>query len=281
MKHLENVAIVGVGLIGGSIGLALRQRGLADAIVGIGRNQVSLRMARRVGAVSHTTIDLAKGVAEADLVVVCTPVARITAHVREAASACPKGTLITDAGSTKQAIVAALDEGLPRGCRFLGSHPVAGSEKTGVSHARADLFEGRVTVITPTRNTRAEDFDLLEEFWEALGSVVVRMSPEEHDRALAITSHLPHLAAAALAATVPEQYYRLTGTGILDATRLAGSDPDLWKQILLQNRENVLAALQQYGVKLSALHVALRDGNETELDRILTLAKKNRDALGS
>ncbi len=177
--------------------------------------------------------------------------------------------------------MAALDEGLPRGCRFLGSHPVAGSEKTGVSHAQADLFDGRVTVLTPTRNTRAEDFDLLEEFWEALGSVVVRMSPEEHDRALAITSHLPHLAAAALASTVPEQYYRLTGTGILDATRVAGGDPELWKQILLQNRENVLAALQQYGMKLSALHVALRDGNETELERILTLAKKNRDALGS
>ena len=146
--------------------------------------------------------------------------------------------------------MAALDDGLPRGCRFLGSHPVAGSEKTGVSHAPADLFDGRVAVLTPTRNTRAEDFDLLEEFWEALGSVVVRMAPEEHDRALAITSHLPHLAAAALAATLPEQYFRLTGTGILDATRLAGGDPELWKQILLQNRENVLAALQQYGVKL-------------------------------
>ena len=121
--------------------------------------------------------------------------------------------------------MAALDEGLPRGCRFLGSHPLAGSEKAGVTHARADLFDGRVAVITPTRNTRAEDFDLLEEFWEALGSVVVRMSAEEHDRALAVTSHLPHLAAAALATTVPEQYYRLSGTGILDTTRLAGGDP--------------------------------------------------------
>ena len=140
--------------------------------------------------------------------------------------------------------MAALDEGLPRGCRFLGSHPLAGSEKAGVTHARADLFDGRVVVIAPTRNTRAEDFDLLEEFWEALGSVVIRMSAEEHDRALAITSHLPHLAAAALATTVPEQYYRLSGTGILDTTRLAGGEPELWKQILLQNRDNVLTALE-------------------------------------
>ena len=281
MKHLGNVAIVGVGLIGGSIGLALRQRGLVNTIVGVGRNQVSLRMARRVGAVHHTTIELAKGVAEAELVVVCTPVAQIADHVREAAKSCPAGTLLTNVGSTKQSIVAALDEELPRDCRFLGSHPLAGSEKAGVSHADANLFDGRVAILTPTRNTRAEDFDLLEGFWEALGSVVIRMSAEEHNRALAITSHLPHLAAAALAATVPEQYYRLSGAGILDTTRLAAGDPILWKQILLQNRENILSALQQYGIKLTALHVALRDGNETELERFLTNAKKNRDALGS
>ena len=143
MKRLRNVALVGVGLIGGSIGLALRQRGLADNVTGIGRRQVSLRIARRIGAITHTTIDLPKGVADTDLVVVCTPVGRIVEDVREAAKHCPEGTLITDAGSTKQIIVAELDTGLPRGCRFLGSHPIAGSEKGGPSAARADLFEGR------------------------------------------------------------------------------------------------------------------------------------------
>ena len=188
---------------------------------------------------------------------------------------------MTDAGSTKQQIVAALDEGLPRGCRFLGSHPLAGSEKTGASYATADLFDGRVAIITPTRNTRAEDFDLLEEFWQGAGSVVVRMSPEEHDRALAVTSHLPHVVAAALAAAVPEQFFRLAGTGILDVTRLAAGDPEMWKQIFLDNRDNVLTALEQYGAKLSAVYAALRDRNEAELERLLTTAKKNRDALGS
>jgi prephenate dehydrogenase len=281
MKRLENVAIVGVGLIGGSIGLAVRQRGLAGNVIGIGRRQVSLRIARRMGAVTHTTIDLGKGVADADLVIVCTPVGQIIEHVRHAARTCPEGTLITDAGSTKRLIVAALDEGLPRGCRFLGSHPLAGSEKAGPSFAQADLFDGRVAVITPTKNTRAEDFDLLEEFWQGLGSVVVRMSPEEHDQALAVTSHLPHLAAAALSAGLPEKYFRLTGTGMLDSTRLAGGDPSLWRQIVMQNRENVLSALEQYGTQLAGLHAAIRNGNEAELERILTLAKKNRDALGS
>lgn len=281
MRRLENVAIVGVGLIGGSIGIALRERGLAERVIGIGRRQVSLRIARRVGAVTNTTIDPAKGVAEAELIVVCTPVGRIIEDVRGVAEHCPEGTLITDVGSTKRTIVEALDDRLPRGCRFLGSHPLAGSEKTGPAHAREDLFDGRIAIITPTRNTRAEDFDLLEQFWEALGSVVVKMSAEEHDRALAVTSHLPHVAAAALAVAIPERLFRLTGTGILDTTRLAAGDPQLWSQILTLNRDYVLAALEQYGTKLAAVHAAIRDDDRNELERFLTLAKKSRDALGS
>jgi prephenate dehydrogenase len=281
MKPLKTVAIVGVGLIGGSIGLALRERKLAEKIIGIGRRQESLRIARRVGAVTNTTVDLDKGVVEADLVIVCTPVGRIVDDVRNAAQHCPEGILITDAGSTKQKIIAALNDDLPRGCRFLGSHPLAGSEKTGAAFATADLFEGRVAILTPTKNTRAEDFDFLEQFWQSLGSVVVQMSPEEHDKALALTSHLPHIAAAGMAGLIPEKYFRLTGSGMLDTTRIAAGDPDLWLQIFIQNRENILTALEQYGSKLSILHAALRDGDAEEILKILTLAKKNRDALGS
>ena len=281
MKRLSTVAIVGTGMIGGSIGLALRKFGLAEKIIGIGRRQASLRIARRVGAVTNTTVDLAKGVVEAELVIVCTPVGRIVDDVREVARNCPQNTLITDVGSTKQPIVAALDVGLPRGCRFLGGHPLAGSEKSGSGNANAQLFDGRLAILTPTRNTRAEDFDLVEELWEGLGSVVVQMPADEHDRAVAVTSHLPHLAAAALAAAVPESLFRLSGTGILDTTRLAAGDPALWRQIFTLNREHVLSALEKYGAKLAALHAALRDGDETELQRLLSLAKKNRDALGS
>ncbi|MBN2474603.1 MAG: prephenate dehydrogenase [Pirellulales bacterium] len=281
MNRLENVAIVGVGLIGGSIGLALRQRGLAEKVTGIGRRQVSLRIARRVGAVTNTSIDLAKGVAGADLVVVCTPVGRIVEDVRRAAEYCPKGTLITDTGSTKRTIVEALDTGLPRKCRFLGGHPLAGGERGGPVNAQPELFNGHVAVITPTMNTRAEDFDLLEEFWMSLGSMVVQMPAAEHDRALAMTSHLPHVAATALAAIIPEQLFRLTGTGFWDTTRLACGDPSLWMQILELNRDHVLSALEEYGGTLAALHAAIRDGNQAELERILTTAKKNRDALGS
>jgi prephenate dehydrogenase len=281
MKPLRCVAIVGVGLIGGSIGMALRKRELTASVVGIGRRQETLRVARRVGAVTHTTVDLAKGVAEAELVVVCTPVGRIVEDVRTVAQHCPPDTLITDAGSAKHAVVAALDGELPRGCRFLGSHPLAGGEKSGPAHASAELFEGRVSIITPTRNTRAEDFDLLEDFWSSLGSLVMQMSPEEHDRVLALTSHLPHAVASVLATMVPENCFRLTGAGFIDTTRIAAGDPELWLQIFLANRDNLLRVLRQYQVELNTLVTALAAPDTQKLLEILTLAKKNRNALGN
>jgi prephenate dehydrogenase len=281
MKPLGCVASVGVGLIGGSIGLALRQRHLAEKVIGIGRHQETLRIARRVGAVTNTSVDLPKGVAEAELVVVCTPVGSIVEHVRQSAAYCREGALITDAGSTKRVIVEALDGQLPRGCRYLGSHPLAGGERSGPNHADAELFEGRVAILTPTKNTRAEDFDLLEDFWSALGSMVVQMPAEEHDRALALTSHLPHAVAAVLATLIPESYFRLSGAGLLDTTRVAGGEASLWAQIFAQNREHVAAALEAYETKLRTFAAALRQGDETELTKILTTAKINRDALGS
>ena len=281
MKQWNTVAIVGVGLIGGSIGLALRQRNLAKTVIGIGRRQAALRAARRVGAVTHTTVDLAKGVAEAELVVVCTPPHRIVEHVRQAALACPEGTLLTDVAGVKRSIVEALDADLPRGCRFLGGHPIAGAEKSGPLHASAELFEGRAAVLTPTKNTRAEDFDLLEQFWQSLGSVVVSMTPEEHDRVLALTSHLPHAVAAALMLTTPESCFRFSGPGLRDATRIAAGDVELWRQIMSVNRDNLTAAIDQYAANLAALRAAIDDGNQEGLSRLLTAAKRNRDALGS
>jgi len=281
MRTFNNVAILGVGLIGGSVGLALRHRGLAENVVGIGRRQESLRTARRVGAVTRTTVHIEKGVDEAELVIVCTPVGRIVEDARRVAECCPEGTLITDAGSTKRSIVEQLDEGLPRGCRFLGGHPLAGGEQAGPAHATAGLFQGRVTVLTPTRNTQAKDYDLLEQFWIQLGSMVIRMSADEHDRLVAMTSHLPHAMAVALAASLSEECFRLAGTGLLDMTRIASGGTEVWKPIFGLNRDNILAALGQFNRRLAALEAAIAAGDDAELERILTLAKKNRDALGS
>ncbi|RMF86832.1 MAG: prephenate dehydrogenase [Planctomycetota bacterium] len=281
MARWNTVAIVGVGLIGGSIGLALQKRKLAERVIGIGRRQVSLRAARRVGAVTNTTIELEKGVSEADLVIVCTPVNMIVEHVRQAAAACRPGTLITDAGSTKRSIVAALDGPLANECRFLGSHPLAGSEKRGPTHADADLFEGKICIVTPTANTRAEDYDTLSELWSSLGSVVMKMTPEDHDRAVALTSHLPHFAATTLAAAMPEEVLRISGTGLADTTRLAAGDPGLWVQIFSDNRQFVLEAVARWKQAIAALEQAIAAGDKQTMECILEQGKKIRDALGS
>jgi prephenate dehydrogenase len=281
MQKLRCVAIVGVGLIGASLGMALRRKGLAERVVGIGRRHSSLRIARQAGAVTSATVNLANGVARAELIVVCSPVGKIVEHVRLAAEHAPEGTLITDAGSAKRSIVETVGTKLARGCRFVGSHPIAGSEKSGPEHATADLFEGRLVAVTPTRNTREEDCTFLERFWSGLGSVVVRMSPAEHDRALAVTSHLPHAVAVVLAGTLPEKYFPLVGTGFLDTSRLAGGSPQLWTDIFSTNRRNVARALAQFEKRIAALRAAVLDDNPRRLERIFTEAKKNRDALGS
>lgn len=281
MSTWNSVAIVGVGLIGGSVGLALRQRGLADRVIGIGRRAESLQVAKRRGAVTDTTTDLAAGVAESELIIVCTPVEQIVEHVRDVAKHCPAGALVTDAGSTKGTIVAGLDDGLGRGVRFVGSHPLAGSEKTGPGEAVADLFVGRTVVVTPTTKTAPSDLQAITDLWRALGAKVVEMSPSEHDRAIATTSHLPHVVAAALAAAVPEQNLSLAAGGLRDTTRIAGGDAELWRQILLDNREHVLAALAQFDESLAAFRTALEAGDRQQLKQALTQAKRKRDALGS
>ena len=158
---------------------------------------------------------------------------------------------------------------------------MAGSEQSGAAHAKADLFDGKIAILTPTKNTRAEDFDALERFWSSLGSVVLQMPPEDHDRALALTSHLPHALASCLTAVVPESLFRLVGTGFLDTTRVAGGEPGLWRQVFQSNRRNMLACLQEFDKRLSELRDAITRDDGEELERLLAVAKKNRDALGS
>jgi len=276
----STVSIVGVGLIGGSVGLAVRKRNLAERVVGIGRNAASLRRAQRRGAVTSTTTRLAQGVAESELVVVCTPVESIVEHVRAAAGACPPGALITDAGSTKGRIVSSLDGALERDVTFVGSHPLAGSEKKGPEFADASLFEDRVVVITPTRRTRKSGVQAIEQFWQSLGARVVRMSPEAHDEAVAATSHVPHVVASALAAATPESMLRLVATGWLDSTRVAAGDVELWTQILVENRDSVLSALDRCDKGLASFRAALAKGDRKRLAALLRAGKERRDAVG-
>jgi prephenate dehydrogenase len=277
MHHWNTVAIVGVGLIGGSIGLALRKRKLARKVIGIGRRQESLDRAQALKAIHRGTTELAAGVEEADLIVVCTPVSSIVEHVAACARHSPAGTLITDAGSTKAHIVQSLDAQLPPSAHFVGSHPLAGSEKTGPEHARADLLEGRVVVVTPTRRTARGDADKVTQLWKSLGASVVSMSPGQHDAAVASTSHAPHVFAAALAAATSVRDLPLVAGGWLDTTRIAGGDEELWRQILLDNRENTLAALERFQAMLVEFRSALEHGDGTKLKQLLRKGRQRRE----
>lgn len=284
MAEYCTVAIVGVGLIGGSIGRALRERKLAREVIGIGRREVSLAAAREVGAFDRGTLDLADGVKEAELVVVATPVATIVDSVVAAARASAR-SLITDAGSTKAEIcrsvrARAVAEGRSFDTRFIGSHPLAGDHRTGPQFARADLLEGRTVVVTPEDDTPSELVSRISTFWQSLGARVVLLPPHEHDEALAATSHLPHVVAAALAAATPAKYLPLAATGWADTTRIAASDPQLWNQIFAQNRGSVLDALEHFENCLAELKDAIGRGDAASVVRGLQEAKERRNALG-
>ena len=212
MPDRPSVAIIGVGLIGGSIGLALRERRLTSEIVGVGRRMATLDVARKMGAIDRATTNLVEGVANADWVIVATPVDSIVDTVKAVAAAAPRAN-ITDAGSTKGQIcreirqLVAEEPGRPApGARFIGSHPLAGGHRTGPEFARADLLVDRMVVVTPDDHTPPGLVERTKEFWEQLGAEVALLAPDEHDRAVAATSHLPHLIAAALASSTPEEW---------------------------------------------------------------------------
>ncbi len=276
------VAIVGVGLIGGSIGLALQARRLAGRVIGIGRSAASLAAARRAKVVTETAVDLAAAAAEADLVVVATDVGTITTLLDRIDEAVRPGTLITDAGSTKASIVAAWEKRRRTRCgRFVGSHPIAGSHKSGPAAADAALFEGRIAVVTPARATPAADAEAIGGFWAALGSTVFMIDPKEHDKLLAATSHAPHLIAAAIALATPAAARQFTAGGWRDTTRIAAGDPELLADILLDNAAQVAKALARIATGAEKMLAAIEAGDRRRLMTLLARAKEDRDAVGS
>lgn len=277
----NTLTIVGVGLIGGSIGLAAKKRGVVQRVIGVGRDASRLDQARKLGAIDEYVLELASGVQDADFVVFCTPVDRIAAQIAACAFQGRTGAIFTDAGSTKSEIVKAVEANLPPQVRFLGSHPLAGSEKKGVEHASAELFADRVTVLTPTAKSTAQLIDSVRGFWLALGARVRIMSPQDHDNALALTSHLPHLLAAALAGILPDELCELAATGFRDTTRIASGDPDIWTPIMQQNRVRLLVALLELEKRLHLFAEALSKNDGVCMDRLLAEGKKVRDALGN
>ena len=274
----RSVTIVGVGLVGGSLGLALRRRGLARRVVGVGRRQASIDRAVELGAADMGTLDLLAGVAEAELVVLATPVGAMVGLARRAAQAMPRGTLVTDVGSTKARLVGELEEVAGGRFRYVGSHPMAGSEKQGVDQAVEGLFDGASCFVTPTPQTDPFALGVVQELWQAVGSRVRILAPAAHDRLVALSSHLPHLVAAALVNVMTPEALSCAGTGFRDTTRVASGDPRMWADVCLHNRERLLETLDAIDRQLLTLRRILADGAESELLAWLESAKAVRDS---
>jgi prephenate dehydrogenase len=277
LERLGTVAIVGVGLIGGSIGLALRARARASLVVGVGRDPATLESAVRLGAIDRGTTDLTSAVADAEVVVICTPVGRVADDVRRAAERSPERALVTDAGSSKRQIVEAVERHPRSATVFVGAHPLAGSERRGVSHAQADLFDGRVCVLTPTPRTRPDRLHRARAFWASVGCRLLEMSPAEHDEIVAYTSHLPHAMAAALAGLVPLEWLPLAAGAYRDGTRVAAAETALWTAIFRENRGPLLKALGTLQERLDVFKYALMTDDEAAISRWWDQARERRE----
>ncbi|MFK7820958.1 MAG: prephenate dehydrogenase [Planctomycetaceae bacterium] len=270
------IAIVGVGLLGGSIAAAVKERNPGTQVVGIGRNQTRLAQAAALGLLDsfHTDIN---GIADADIIVICTPVDRIVEDVRNAAEVAKPGALITDVGSVKRTIVTGLLD-LAAAGTFVGSHPMAGSEKSGFEHADPNLFVDANCIVCPTEVTPSTATATIIQFWQDLGSNTTSMPPEEHDKIVATISHLPHAVAAALARTPDTPALPFAATGFADTTRIASGDPGLWAAIFAANREEVMSAIDQFKVELNTFRNAME--SETEMFAYLQQACSNGQSQG-
>ena len=275
----HQVSIIGVGLLGGSLGLALKGRHLAKTVVGIGHRDTTLRVARSRGAVDRWTLDVAEGVAGSDLVVLATPVGLFGPLIEQAKVALADGCIVTDVGSTKRAVLEAVLPHIPEGGRFVGSHPLAGSEARSINAATDGLYDGAMVLVCPTDRSDEEAVGRIEQLWQAVGSRTRRIDPEIHDRLLAETSHLPHLVASALVEVLGDASGDLVATGFLDTTRVASGDPAMWRDIFGTNRDEVLRALDRLDVVLASARAALSAGDAEAIEALLRRAKGRRDDL--
>jgi prephenate dehydrogenase len=286
--HFKQVAIVGVGLIGGSLGMVLKRRGLAVSVLGIGRRVENLKTAVTLGAIDRYVSDAVSGIRGSDLVVLATPVDTYERHLKEWGSYLEPGAIVTDVGSVKGTLVELAEGLLPASARFVGAHPIAGREKTGVAAGSADLFRGARCILTPTKRTSPEALQAMRELWEAAGSQVFEMDPFVHDRVLGAVSHLPHAVSFALINALTEVRERVTpeldllaysGGGLRDATRIAASSPEMWRDIFLWNRDNLVTVIEVYERHLGQLKQLIKSGDGPGIEKELERAKQVREQL--
>jgi prephenate dehydrogenase len=279
----EKITLVGVGLLGGSLALAIRERKLAARVKGYVRREASLLECEQAGLKDFATRDLLSAVRDADLVILCTPLAQMRELAERMAAALKPRAIVSDVGSVKLSVVQELEPLITQaGAHFIGAHPMAGAEKTGVGAARADLFCNAVCVLTPGSRSDSKAVQRLEEFWRAVGTRTLKLTAELHDELVARCSHLPHVVAAELANCVlnpanPKEQPLLCANGFRDTTRIASGSPEMWRDIALANRENVGRVLGAFIGDLQELQRALANGDAAAIEQFFITAKQRRD----
>lgn len=286
LPSIPKLIIFGAGLIGGSFALALRAAGVVGEVVAFGRRPTSLRAAVELGIIDRLGVNLATELADADLVLIATPVGQMPDVFASLAPCLGPNTLVTDAGSTKTDVVAAARAALGEKIgQFVPAHPIAGAEKSGAEAARPDLYQGKKVVVTALPENSDETLDRVKAAWASCGADVFELSPEQHDQVFAAVSHLPHLLSYALVHELAiredaELLFSFAASGFRDFTRIAGSHPEMWRDICLANRSALLAELRRYQAQLSGLEQALDANNGVALEEIFSLARTVRQAWG-
>ncbi len=279
----ERIALIGIGLIGSSISHAARRAGLAGEIVGSARTPATVETAMRLGLIEQGFVSASEAAEEANLVILCTPVGLCGSIAKEISRSLKPGAILTDVGSVKAAIVKDVAPHVPEGVHFIAGHPIAGTEQSGPESGFAELFDGRWCILTPEPTADEKAVEKLRKFWEALGSKVEIMTPEHHDLVLAITSHVPHLiaynivnTAAHLERVTDSEVIKFSAGGFRDFTRIAASDPTMWRDVFLNNKDAVLDMLGRFTEDLSELQRAIRFGDGDKLHRLFTDARAIR-----
>lgn len=286
--HFKQVVIVGVGLIGGSLGMILKQQGLADRVVGVGRSLENLELAVSLGAIDAFHRDSKDAMKGADLVILATPVESYASHLQEWGALLEPGTIVSDVGSVKGKLVEMAEEMVPAHVRFVGAHPIAGKEKSGVGASSRDLFKGALCIVTPTAHTNADALSHVQQLWETTGSVMVSLDPFLHDWILGAVSHLPHVAAFALMNALEDlqehseeaqELFKYSGGGLRDTTRIAASSPEMWRDIFLWNRDNLLRMMDALEKQLHRFQKLLEDQDGPGLEHAIAQARDARRQL--
>jgi len=281
--HWQQITIVGVGLLGGSLGMAAKQRRLSTRVVGYVRRQASVTECEAAGACDKAEVDIQAAVRGADLVILCTPLAQMGELAKRMLPALKRDAIVTDVGSVKGGVVAELEPVIAgAGAHFVGSHPMAGAEKTGVGAATADLFHQAVCVVTPTANSDPGGVSRVEAFWRSVGGLPIRMAPETHDDLVSRSSHLPHVVAAELVNYVlspvhPKEQAMVCANGFRDTTRVASGSPEMWRDICLSNRVNLARVLGVFIEDLQEFQIALDTADAKAIEEFFAQARERRD----